>query len=314
MRSAAIVINHNGGDDLPRCLDALAAQTVPVQVVLVDCLSTDGTRAIAQQSPAGICGVALPDNRGYAGGANAGFAMLSPEVETIGFFNPDCSPGSDFFAVCNALLSSRPEVGGIAARLERPDGIHLDSCGQVATPVLLHVRDRGYGQPKTPELGRPATVLSACGAGMVYRRNALAAAAVDGEVFAREFFAFWEDFDLGWRVSNAGYRVVYEPRAVAVHRRGATAAPGGGRLIFRRSPALAAYILVNRWATWLHNLHGVDFLLRLPVLLPVDGLAVLAVVARRPAVVPALVAALPRLACAWRRRGSLRQRRVGELQ
>jgi GT2 family glycosyltransferase len=314
MRSAAIVINHDGGTDLRRCLDALATQTVPVEVVLVDCRSTDGTQAMAESPPAGVRALALPDNRGYAGGANAGLSVLPAEVETIGFFNPDCFPRSDFFAVCNALFSSRPEVGGIAARLERPDGINLDSCGQVATPVLLHVRDRGYGQPGTPELDRSATVLSACGAGMVYRRTALAAAAVDGEVFPSEFFAFWEDFDLGWRVSNAGFRVVYEPRAVAVHRRGATAAPGAGRLIFRRSPALAANILVNRWATWLHNLHGVDFVLRLPVLLPVDALAVLAVVARRPAVLPALLAALPRLGRAWRRRGSLRRRRLGELQ
>jgi GT2 family glycosyltransferase len=311
--AAAIVINHNGGDDLPRCLDALTAQSEPVEVVLVDCLSTDGTRSLAERPPVGVRGVPLPENRGYAGGANAGLAVLPADVVTVGFFNPDCFPRPDFFAVCTALLSARPEVGGIAARLERPDGIHLDSCGQVPSAVLLHVRDRGYGQPPSPELGVSAAVLSACGAVMVYRRAALAAAAVDGEAFAGEFFSFWEDFDLGWRVSNAGFRVVYEPRAVAVHRRGATASPGGGRLIFRRPPAIAACILVNRWASWAHNLHGVDFWLRLPVLLPVDALAVLAVVVGRPAVLPELLAAMRRLGRAWRRRGALRQRRLGEL-
>jgi GT2 family glycosyltransferase len=314
VRAAAIVINHNGGDDLAPCLGALAAQSVPVEVVLVDCRSTDGTRALAEQPPVGVRAIPLADNRGYAGGANAGLAVLPPEVEAVGFFNPDCFPRSDLFATCTALLAARPEVGGIAPRLERPDGVHLDSCGQVATPLLLHVRDRGYGRPASPGLDLPATVLSACGAGMVYRRAALAAAALDGEVFPSEFFAFWEDFDLGWRVSNAGFRVVYEPTAVAVHRRGGTASSGAGRLIFRRPPALAACILVNRWATWAHNLHAVDFWLRLPVLLPVDALAALWVAIRRPAVLPALLAALPRVGRAWRRRASLRQRRLGELQ
>jgi hypothetical protein len=149
---------------------------------------------------------------------------------------------------------------------------------------------------------------------MVYRRAALEAAAVAGEVFPREFFAFWEDLDLGWRAANAGWRVRYEPSAVAVHRRGATAAPGRGRLTLRRPPQLAACILVNRWATLLRNLHTVDFLARLPVLLPADAAMVALVVALRPRALPALVRELPRLRLAWRQRRRLGpRRRLGEL-
>ena len=148
---------------------------------------------------------------------------------------------------------------------------------------------------------------------MVYRKVALEAVAVDGRVLPDEFFSFWEDLDLGWRVNNAGWRLRYEPGAVAVHRRAATASPGTGRLVFRRSPRLAACILANRWATFARNLHMVDFLLRLPLLLPLEVLMVLTVVARRPAVLPPLVAAAGRLWLAIRQRGSLPQRRLREL-
>ena len=313
MRAAAIVVNHDGGADLPRCVEALLSQSVAIEVVLVDCASTDGSRRLAEAPPPGVRGVPLPDNRGFAGGANAGLAALGGEVEVVAVFNPDCFPRPDLFAVCLELLDREPAVGGVAPRLVRADGVTLDSCGQVLTPWLLRVRDRGYGEPAAGAWVEPGRVLAACGAGMVYRRSALAAASVDGEVLPSAFFAFWEDLDLGWRVSSLGHEVRYEPRAVAVHRRAATAAPGSGRLLFRRPPQIQAHILANRWATLARNLHAVDFLVRLPVLLMADAAMVALVVARRPAVARPLLAALPGVARAWRQRRVVRRRRLREL-
>jgi len=313
MRAGAVVINFNGGADLPVCLAALRGQTIPVEVVLVDCASTDGTRALAERPPDGVRGVPLAENLGYAGGCAAGLVHLDPSVEVIGFFNPDCFPASGFFAVCTEVLVQEPTVGGVAGRLLRPGGATLDSCGQMLTPFLLRVRDRGYGTAAEGAFETRARVLSACGAGMVYRRSALGAAAVEGDVFPGDFFAFWEDLDLGWRVNNAGWRVMYEPRALAIHRRGATATPGGGRLIFRRTPELAAGILANRWATLLRNLHPVDFFLRLPVLLTGEVVVLTVLVLRQPGFLPALRRALPRVRRAARQRPLLPRRRLAEL-
>ncbi|HQT93022.1 MAG: hypothetical protein B7Z61_11505 [Acidobacteria bacterium 37-71-11] len=313
MRAGAVVVNFNGGEDLPLCLAALREQTAPVEVVLVDCASGDGTRALAERPPAGVRGLPLAENAGYAGGCAAGLAALDPAVEVIGFFNPDCVPSPGFFAVCLDLLERRPEAGGVAARLVRPGGEVLDSCGQVLTPLLLRVRDRGYNGPAAGRFIEPATVLAACGAAMVYRRAALAAAAVAGEVFPADYFAFWEDLDLGWRVSAAGWPVVYEPRAVATHRRGATAAPGAGRLIFRRPPELAAAVIANRWATLVRNLHPVDFWLRLPVLLPGEVAMLIWVLLRHPRVLGRLRAALPRVRRAAAQRRLIRRRPLAGL-
>lgn len=311
MRIAAVVVNHNGGADLPRCLAALAAQTVPVEVVLVDCASSDGSEALAVSPPPGVRGVALGRNLGYAGGCNAGLAATAAPV--VGFFNPDCFPAPEFAARCLELFDREASVGGVAGRLLRLDGGTLDSCGQVLTRVLLRVRDRGYGEEAAGAYPCRAPVLAACGAGMVYRRDALDAAAVEGRTFPDEYFAFWEDLDLGWRVRNAGWQVVYEPAAVAVHRRGATAAPGRGRLLFRRPPLVAAGIVLNRWATLARNLHTVDFLSRLPVLLVADAAMVLLLALRKPATVPVLIAGLGRVTTALRQRGALSRRRLREL-
>ena len=313
MRAAAVVVNHNGGEDLPRCLAALASQSIPVEVVLVDCASSDGTQRLATSPPRGVRGVPLQANLGYAGGCAEGLAAV-PDAAFVGFFNPDCFAAPELYARCLDVMAGEPRVGGVAPRLLRPGGERLDSCGQVLSPWLLKVRDRGYGEPAAGGYLRREDVLAACGAAMVYRRAALDAAAVAGEVFPREFFAFWEDVDLGWRVRNAGWRVVYEPTAVAVHRRGATARAGRGPLVFRRPAPVQAAILLNRWATLLRNLHTVDFLTRLPLLSAADLAMALMVCARNPEVVGHLLRSGPRLALAWRQRRLLSRRRLGELR
>lgn len=313
MKAAAIVINHNGGEDLGLCLQSLLGQTVPVEVLLVDCASTDVSRRWVETPPPGVRVLALPENRGYTGGANAGLAALAADGHVVGFFNPDCFPRPDFFAVCLEVFQKSSQVGGVAPRLLRPGESTLDSCGQVLSPWVLMVRDRGYGEPAFGRFLSPEKVLAACGAGMVYRREALERVRVAGEVFPPEFFAFWEDLDLGWRVSACGYHVVYEPRAVAVHRRGATAQEGRGRLLFRRSPALAAGYLLNRWATLVRNLHIADAWWRLPLLVAWDMAMAAALVVRKPAVVSSLRAFPHRLALAFHQRRLLPQKRLREL-
>lgn len=313
MNCAAIIVNHNGGiEDFERCLAALAGQTVPVAIMLVDGASKDGTQRLTARPPTGVRGLRLDHNRGYAGGANAGWRALAPDTEFVAFFNPDCFAAPDLFERCLDRFAADGALALVAPRLARPDG-RLDSCGQVPTRLLLRVRDRGYQGPPDPKFDAPAPVLAACGAGMIARVAALRTVELDDGPFPSEFFAFWEDFDLGWRLANRGWRIAYEPGARAVHRRGATAEAGQGRLIFRRPPEIAAGIVLNRWATLIHNLHPVDFLIRLPVLLPAEIVMLTAILLRRPAVAPPLLAGLPRLATAWRRRGALAQRRLGRL-
>ncbi len=217
MRAGAVVVNFNGGDDLAR---------LPGRPAGADGAGRGRARGLrldrrhACRSPSGrrrACGgVPLAENVGYAGGCAAGLAALDAGVEVIGFFNPDCAPAAEFFAVCLDVLARAPRrrrrggapraAGGRGARLLRPGA---DAA------AAARARPRATAAPAAGRFAEPATVLAACGAAMVYRRAALAAAAVAGEVFPADFFAFWEDLDLGWRVSAAGW-----PRRLRAARRG----------------------------------------------------------------------------------------------
>jgi GT2 family glycosyltransferase len=66
----------------------------------------------------------------------------------------------------------------------------------------------------------PGEVFAACAGAAVYRREALDA--VGG--FDERFFAYLEDVDLGLRLQLAGWRCAWEPRAVARHHGGGSAA------------------------------------------------------------------------------------------
>lgn len=313
-RLAVVVISHDSRNELRACLAALAAASPPPALIVVDNDSSDGSAELAAtttDTPATV--IAPGRNLGYAGGANRGWAALPDDAEVVAFVNPDVEVAPDCLARCVEHLAAHPDLAGIAPRLMRPDGVTVDSVGQVLHPLTLEVRDRGYGGRLTAELLAPRPVLAACGALAVFRRSALEAVAGPEGPFAEHYFCFWEDLELGWRLNNAGWRIETLPDAVAVHGRGAGAEPGRGPLRWRRPVALEACILTNRWMTLIRHLHPLDLVRRLPVLLAWDLSLVMAGIVRRPRLAAALRGRLGLVRAEWRQRRGRPRCRLSEL-
>jgi GT2 family glycosyltransferase len=313
-RAAAVVVSYNSRQDLPSCLEGLLEARSLATVIVVDNGSVDGSGAAVRE-----CGdrrvtiFELATNTGFAGGCNRGFAALPAGIPYVAFMNPDVVVEPDCLHRCVDVLEARPDIAGVAPLLMRPDGTTVDSVGQVLRPYTLEVRDRGYGEPMTEGLRRPTQVLAACGALAVYRRDALENVAGECGPWAEHYFCFWEDLELGWRLTNRGWKLMTAPDAVAVHGRGAGAAGGAGRLRWRRPPELEACVLSNRWMTLIRHLHSLDALRRLPLLLMWDK-AVLAVsCARRPRLLVHLKRRWPLVYREWRCRERVPRRRLSEL-
>jgi GT2 family glycosyltransferase len=97
----------------------------------------------------------------------------------------------------------------------------------------------------------------------------LADVAVEGEVFDEDFFAYYEDADLGWRTRLRGWRCVCAPQAVAFHAR------GGGDTLRRAFSApkrrwVQAHALKNRYLMIMKNDLRDDLLRDLPWILRYD--------------------------------------------
>jgi GT2 family glycosyltransferase len=231
---AVCIVTHDSAADLPGCLAAVAAlDHRPLELAVADCASGDGSLERARElAPAGIplCAIPLGENRGFAGGMNAALAATAaPFVLTL---NADARPAPDYVGRLLARMETPgARVGAVTGRLFRLDGPaerggarRLDACGMRLSANWRHL-DRGSGEPDRGQYGAPERVFGATGAASLFRRAALADASIDvepgepGEVFDPLFHSFREDAELAFRLRERGWEVVYEPAAVALHRR-----------------------------------------------------------------------------------------------
>lgn len=310
----AVVVSYDSAADLPSCLAALLAADDLARIVVVDNASVDDSRAVVSRiADDRVELLAMDTNTGFAGGCNRGFAALGDDCGVVAFVNPDVVVAPDCLRLAAEALTADPGLAGVAPRLMREDGVTVDSIGQVLHPITLEVRDRGYGRALTPDLLEPQPVLAACGALAVFRRDALAGVAQAQGPWAEEYFCFWEDLELGWRLVNAGYRISSLPDAVATHGRGAGAAAGRGPLRWRRPVSLEACVISNRWMTLIRHLHTLDLTVRLPLLWGWDSVLTTLGVIRRPRLLAAITRRWPLVMREWRSRSARPRRRLAEL-
>ncbi|MGI6368899.1 MAG: glycosyltransferase family 2 protein [Anaerolineae bacterium] len=226
LRASVIIPNWNGLGLLRPCLDSLARQTLsPLtgasEVIVVDNGSADDSVAVLRREYPWVRVLALAENRGYAGGCNAGMAAARGEVLVL--LNNDTEAEPDWLALLVEALERHPEAGIAASRMmlfDRRDTLH--SAGD-----LMRVDgtgdSRGVWQPYGPPWDQPAWVFGGCGGAMAVRRSVIDQIGA----FEERFFMYCEDVDLNWRAQLAGWKARYVPEAVVYHHLSAT---GGGAL------------------------------------------------------------------------------------
>ena len=209
-RTTVVVVTWRGREHLADCLDAVAAQTRPHRLLVVDNASDDGSAAILAAHPSRPAVHRTAVNIGYAGALAA--ALPQVETEFMAWLNDDAAPGPDWLATLEAELDADPTAAAASPRLENPDG-GTQSVGVVLTPD-------GHGMDAT---GGP--VFGFCGGAALLRTKALADV---GGVPAR-FFCYYEDTDTAWRLRLAGWTVRSVPAARVRHLHGASTRPGSAR-------------------------------------------------------------------------------------
>lgn len=232
---AVIIVTWNGRRHLEALLPSLLPQR-PGEVLVVDNASRDGTGEWLRREYPEVRVLQNDRNRGFAEPNNQGAAATRRPV--LAFLNNDTRCHPDWLARGLAALD---EAECVACRLLDWEGTRLDFhrgslqylgfALQEDTGKLLRDLTSGGGE-----------ILFPCGGAMFIRREVFQA--VGG--FDPDFFAVFEDVDLGWRLWLAGYRVISAPEAVVYHR---------GHGTFREhAPARLRYLMHrNALATILKN-------------------------------------------------------------
>jgi GT2 family glycosyltransferase len=206
-RSTIVVVTWRGKGHVSACLDAVAAQTRPHRLLVVDNASDDGTAEVLATHPSGPEVLRLPVNAGYAGA----LAAVEVDTEFTAWLNDDAEPAPDWLERLEDALDQDERAAAAGSRMVGLDG------GVISLGVGLTAD--GHGVDLTDDA---APVFGFCGGAALLRTAALRRA---GGVPAR-FFCYYEDTDTAWRLRLANHTIVSVPDARVVHRHGASTRPG----------------------------------------------------------------------------------------
>jgi GT2 family glycosyltransferase len=215
------IVTWNSEGDLARCLDGVRAQRhQPIELIVGDNASTDGTRTVIEARTAAAERRYFPANLGFSAAHNA----LIRETRGTYYLalNPDVVLDPGFVGALAEAMDAAPRAGSASGKLRRagPDDV-IDSTGIVMHRSQRHT-DRGAGEPDRGQFDAPDAIFGVSGAAGFYRRAMLDDVAIAGEVFDEDFFAYREDADLAWRAQLLGWDALYVPSATAAHVRRVT--------------------------------------------------------------------------------------------
>lgn len=225
MKKIFVVIpNWNGEDLIIDCLDSLKRQTLKPTIIVVDNGSIDSSVGIVEKTFPDVHLIKLPKNTGFSGGVNTGIRYaIEQHADYVALFNNDATADIDWLQNLVNTLDKDESVGIATGKLLRSDKKHLDSTGDFYSIVGMPF-PRGRNQKDNEQYDIPEEVFSASGGASLYRVSVLE----EIGLFDEKFFAYYEDVDISFRAQLAGWKVWYEPKAIAYHSVGATSSKLGG--------------------------------------------------------------------------------------
>jgi GT2 family glycosyltransferase len=226
---------YKSRDYVERVYNAMLAQTfkdIKIVSQIVD--DTGGSKEFIKTNYPEVEILVPGYNIGFAKGHNEIFERESPDFFQL--VNPDLIMSPNYIEEMLKMFDD-PKVGAVTGKLLRYDFIadkatnKIDTTGVVITKAG-NAKDRGQNQEDYGQYNKQTQVLAVSGAGPMYRRTALEAVKYKGQYFDEDFHSYYEDVDLGWRMSNAGWKCMFQPTAVAFHGRAVSSSPGGYKKFF----------------------------------------------------------------------------------
>jgi GT2 family glycosyltransferase len=219
MRPAVYIPNYNGSQRIGRALRSLRGQSRPVDVVVVDNGSADGSPALLREQFPEVTVLGLERNVGFGPALN--HAVREHRADPLILLNNDVECGPRFVeALLDAAAEGVQSVAGVLLQERSPELI--DSAGVLADRTLMGF-DHLHGEPLAAAAGA-ADPLGPTGGAALYDRAAFEA--VGG--FDERIFLYYEDLDLALRLAGAGARCRLAAGATALHAYSASLGAGSG--------------------------------------------------------------------------------------
>jgi GT2 family glycosyltransferase len=213
-RVGVAVLNYRGADDTIACLASLRAVPEPIDVIVVDNGSGDGSVDKIRVAAPEVELVETGENLGFGRGNNVAIdRFVERGHDFVWLLNNDATVEERSLRALLDAASSDARIGAVGSVIyhaDRPTEVQTWGGGSVS---LRSGRTLDATSP-----GARLDYITAASA--LYRSAALREAGT----FDPDYFFLYEDVDLGIRLRNHGWRIAVAPDSRVWHRGGGTVA------------------------------------------------------------------------------------------
>lgn len=218
-----VVLNWNRKAETIRCVESLRqANLAGATVLVVDNGSRDGSEEALRERFPDLWIIRLPQNRGYAGGNNAGIrAALEAGTKAVLLLNNDTRVAPDFLDPLLWVLNSDVKAAAVSSGVLRSDYQEVLESAYLEVywghGIILH-----YGVNALPSEG----FNSRREVGVVVGCSWMLSSAALREIglLDESYFAYHEEVDWCHRARQAGYRIYWQPYSRVWHTKSTSTA------------------------------------------------------------------------------------------
>jgi GT2 family glycosyltransferase len=220
-----IIVTWNSSQFIGECLDSIYSHKgkLKLEVLVVDNDSQDATRDIIREFYPRVILIENRENSGYARANNQGIAASVGKYVLL--LNPDVRLRGNALLELFLFVESHPEAGAVGPQLLNLDGSIQPSCREFPdfSTLLYDILGLSYLFPKSRIFGKwrmgyfdhnsVREVDQPMASALILRRKALAQVGLLDE----DFFMFFNDVDLCYRLRKNRWKIYFYPDAKAYH-------------------------------------------------------------------------------------------------
>lgn len=236
---AIVTVDFNSHKETHDCiasLEKLDTKNIDLEIIVVDNASTEPLTLSEKEKKDGIILLRSEENRGFSGGNNMGIAYaLKTGVDYIMLLNNDTYVDKNLLQECIKAFSAHQNLGVIVPKIYFAKGHEFHKKRYKASELgkvlwyaggsfdwnnIISIH-RGVDEIDHGQYDKNESTDFATGCCMFVKKTVFERVGV----FNDDYFLYYEDADLSMRITRAGFRILYEPKAIIWH---ITAASAGG--------------------------------------------------------------------------------------
>lgn len=241
-----VTICYNGLEDTRQLVQSLqnTMQSVSYEIIIVDNASARDEAEILRKEFPRITVLRSDRNLGFSGGNNLG--IQSATGKYIFLINNDTYLTEDGIGYLVERIESAGDIAAVSPKIRfafPPQAIQFAGYTPLS-PITLRNALIGFGEADDGRFDKASPTPYLHGAAMMVKREAIEKAGLMPEIY----FLYYEELDWSARLTQAGYRLWYEPRCTVFHKESQSTG--------RQSKLRTFYLTRNRLLYAWRNLKG----------------------------------------------------------